>query len=332
MRKRNCWTREILLCAAICALLLTGNATANCGSCGSDAETPTLGVGTGLSMKTDAQAAGIEAAKAAKAALGAQEPKLVLVYDAEAIIDKAKMLEGVCSVFDASVVYGCPGYGPLTQESNQGNVGVLALGGDIGVSIAVAKTDGDHQACGERIGTALLEASKTDAPGKLLLLFGDCHVPADDDLVKGVCSVLGETFPAIGGASRTEPDKNGDVFTQGKIASGQNIGILLTGDFRCGFAMKKDNSPEGLITSARDAVKEAFAGQNPALAFVFDCGGRRGKMEDNVPKELEAIKEVAGDVPLFGFYGSGEIGHLNNGTPSRGDGFHISVCALTSGG
>ncbi len=325
MSKRSDWVTMGLLCAAIGALLLTGPAAAHCGVCGVGDKAATLGVGTGLSMKTDAEAAGIEAAKAAKAALGKQEPVLVLVYDAEAITDKAAMLKGVCSVFDASVVYGCPGYGPLTQESNQGNVGVLALGGDIEVTTATAKTGGDHRACGEQLGKALLDASKADSPGRLLILFGDCHVPADDDLVKGACSVLGEKFPAIGGAS-----KGGDIYNRGKVIPGHNIGILLTGDFRCGFSMKKDNSPEGLITSARDTVTEAFKGQEPALAFVFDCGGRRGEMGDNVPKELEAMKSVAGDVPLFGFYGSGEIGHRSNGAPSCGDGFHISVCALTA--
>jgi hypothetical protein len=41
------------------------------------------------------------------------------------------------------------------------------------------------------------------------------------------------------------------------------------------------------------------------------------------------MKTAAGDTPLFGFYGSGEIGHRKNGEASCGDGYHISVCAIT---
>jgi small ligand-binding sensory domain FIST len=62
--------------------------------------------------------------------------------------------------------------------------------------------------------------------------------------------------------------------------------------------------------------------------LAFDCGGRRGKLGANVPKELEAMKAVAGDVPIFGFYGSGEIGRVDADTASRGDGYHLSATAI----
>jgi len=312
---------------AVLAAMAADAAIANCGHCGSKSDTPScaapLAVGNGLSALTDAQAAGADAAKKAKAAIGDCAPKLVLVFDSNAVEDKAKMLAGVCSVFDASLVYGCPGYSPLTQDGNAGTVGVLAIGGKIQVTTAVSDLAGGHRACGQRIGERLKAASKAKAAGRLLILFGDCHVPADDDLVKGACSVLGTKFPAVGGAS------SGCVYDKGKVIQKSNLGILLSGCFKCDFSMKKDNSPEGLITSARDAFTASKGKDKAVLVLVFDCGGRRGKMGASLPKELEAMKAVAGKTPIFGFYGSGEIGHRDDKTPACGDGYHISVCALT---
>lgn len=300
--------------------VVVGRSVADCGSCG-----PTY-TGNGLSSLTDAKAAGTEAAKKAKAALGDQKAALVLVYDGDGVMDKAAVAAGVTEVFDASIVYGCPGYGPITQDGNEGTVGVLAVAdGYAAITATLAKRDGDHAACGKQIGESLKAASEIDAPGKLLLLFGDCHVPADDKLVKGACSVLGEKFPAIGGAS-----KGGSVYYQGKLVPNANVGIMITGDFQVGLSLKKDMSPKGLITSATDAVNEAMGDDKDhvALVFAFDCGGRRGELGPNAPKELAAMKKAAGKTPIFGFYGSGEIGHPNNDAPSCGVGYSISVGAI----
>ena len=72
------------------------------------------------------------------------------------------------------------------------------------------------------------------------------------------------------------------------------------------------------------------AGDKVALMLVFDCGGRRGKMMNNgdFSKELAAMKSVVGETPIFGFYGSGEMGRKCCDTPSFGDGYHISATAL----
>ncbi|MHC4213554.1 MAG: FIST N-terminal domain-containing protein, partial [Planctomycetota bacterium] len=273
---------------------------ADCGKCG-------LKVGNGLSKLTDAQQAGAEAAGQAKKALGDAVPKVVLVYDnlKNDVGEKEKLIEGVASVFDKALIYGCTSYSPLTQQSNEGTVGVLAMAGDVAVNTAVADLHDGYQPCGVKIGAYLQQQGVPDSKGKVLLLFGDCHVDKNDALVAGVKSILGEKFPIVGGASR------GDfLYYKGKIVRKSNLGLLLSGNFKCGFSTKKDNSPEGLITSARQACSEAVAGKKDdvVMTFAFDCGGRRDKMKDNLPKELAAMKEILGESPIFGFYGSGEIG------------------------
>jgi len=40
------------------------------------------------------------------------------------------------------------------------------------------------------------------------------------------------------------------------------------------------------------------------------------------------MKEVAGAAPIFGFYGSGEIGCPGTGAVPQGVGYHIAACAI----
>ncbi len=40
------------------------------------------------------------------------------------------------------------------------------------------------------------------------------------------------------------------------------------------------------------------------------------------------MKEVAGAAPIFGFYGSGEIGSQAAGAPPQGVGYYIAACAI----
>jgi len=289
-----------------------------------------ISVGNGLSSSKDAGEAGADAAKQAKAALGDQKPELVLVYHSgDFNKNPDKVLEGVASVFDSKKIYGCSGYAALTQAGNEGTVAVLALGGKIKVTAAVAKTAGgdDDKVCGQKIGEALKEAAEAKG-GKVMLLFGDCHVPRDDTVTKGVCSVLGEKFPIVGGAA----GNRGIIYVEGKQVEKSNLGLLISGDFKCGFGLKKDMTPEGLVNSAGEAFKSAIGKNkdNCALVLVFDCGGRRGALlkHKSFPKELDAMRDVAGDAPIFGFYGSGEIGRADCESAPQGVGYHISACAI----
>jgi len=149
-------------------------------------------------------------------------------------------------------------------------------------------------------------------------------VPKNNDLVESVRSVLGEKFPIAGGASH-------GIYFKGKVLEG-NVGVLLTGNFTTGFSTKKESGTEGLIKSAHDAFAEAIGRNKKKLVvmFAFNCGGRRGSLGDNLPKELEAMKKAAGTVPIFGFYGSGEIGPKDNNSPSCGVGYSIAACAISN--
>ena len=290
-----------------------------------------LACGSGVSTANDAKDAGTEAATKAKAALGDATPKLVLVhYSGPLMKQSGQVVAGVVSVFDPALVYGCGAYASLTQETNGAKVAVLALGGEVAVTTAVAETKGkqDDVACGARIGEQLKDAA-AKGPGRVLILFGACHIPRNAEVVKGVSSVLGATFPIVGAAAYKD-----DIYVQGKLAKSSNLGILLTGSFGCGFGLNKDMSREGLIASATDTFRSAIGGHKDKVALVlcFDCGGRRGAMQKHqiFAQELEAMKAVAGDAPIFGFYGSGEMGCKAAGQAPTGVGYHISACAIVA--
>ena len=319
MKRCKTMLRCGLTCAVVAALVLitTGGVLAQA-----------ISVANGHSVSEDPQQAGAEAAAKAKEALGKQDAKVVLVFDSvgKGPKDKEAMLAGVTSVFDASIVYGCSAYAPITQDCNTGTVGVLALGGDIKATPAVADLEGGHAACGKKIGEALKAAGVPESHGRVVLLFGACHVPKNNDLVGGVCSVLGEKFPVAGGAAK------GDLlYCQGKVLPGSNLGLMLSGPFKPSFSAKNAPAKEKdrVIAVAGEAAAEALGDVKQAkLVLAFDCGGRRGQMGNEVDKELAAMKAAIGKSPLFGFYGSGETGPKDNDSAPSGVGYHIVICAL----
>ena len=286
-----------------------------------------LGIGVGHSEAKDSAAAGDEAAKQAKADLKGAKADVVLVFDC--VNNKQAMLDAVGRHFDAKTIYGCSAYNAITQVSPSGTVGVLALAG-VHADAAIAPVEGKsgHEACGKKIGEALKgAAARNKDHGQLLVLIGDAHYPINQKLVNGVCGVLGQKFPISGGAA-----KGGLTYYQGKVHKKSNLGLLISGEFTCSFAIKKAKTtkPMDVVNAAGEAFAKAVSGKKDKLqmVFAFDCGGRRGQMKDKRPLEVVQMKQAAGDVPIFGFYGSGETGRDGNDAPPKGVGYHICAAAI----
>ena len=325
-----------LLVAAI-VMVTVQPADAKCGTCGAEGKAGAkhahaVVAGTGYSELTDGEKAGVEAAKKAQKAIGKCKPKLVLVFGMSKKFDQAKAVAGVVSVFDPKIVHGCAGYNTITEEGNAGTVSVLALGGDICVTPVIADIEKkDFEGSGKKIGEALKKASEVKASGKVVVLIGDCHVKSNDKVVKGITGVIGTKIPVVGGAAM-----GGTTYFEGKVAGkGKNVGILITGDFLVGCSILKEGPADvhanKVVAAAGQAFKNAVGKnlEHTALVFAFDCGGRRGNMGKDRPEELKVMQAVVGTkMPLIGFYGSGEMGPTACGQPSRGDGYHISACAL----
>jgi hypothetical protein len=319
---------ELVLAGLLSLAMLAGQAGRAAGE---------IAVATGCSEAKDAAQAGQEAAQKAKAALKGAAAKVVLVFDSVGggAAARQKVLDAAAKEFDASIVYGCSAYNAITIETVNASVGVLALGGDVQVEASMAPLEkdangkDDYEACGRKIAEGLKDAAaKAKDAGKLLVLIGDCHVPSDDLLTKGVCSVLGEKFPVGGGAAM-----GGLTYCKGKVVPRSNLGLLIWGDFKISPSLMNSPSKDATdqVNVAGEAFKKAVAGDKDKLimVFAFECGGRRGQMGAERPKELDLMKAVSGTAPIFGFYGSGEIGRKDGESAPMGVGFHISVCAMS---
>jgi hypothetical protein len=298
-----------------------------------------LVAGTGASTLADARAAGAEAASRARTALGDEAPKLVVVFAARSQLTP-ELVDGVAEVFDKTLITGCEGYAPLTAAGNfadQGHeiksgVAVLALGGEVGVKVVadiVRPEDGKDgfAACGRRIGGQLQPAVAAASGGKLIFTFGNQHVGSNQPFVEGLFQALGTNVPVVGAAAG---DGGAKEIVRGKVVTGVNVAVLLSGNFKLGVGLSGGNGD--LVAKADESLTKAVKAQpgKPAMLLVFDCGGRRGDLfkQKKLADELAAMRNIASGVPLFGFYGGGEIGMAALTEPAQGVGFSVACAAL----
>jgi hypothetical protein len=293
----------------------------------------------GDSTLANAAAAGEAAALEAAAGLKGAEAKIVVVFSARKQMTPA-LIEGLARVFPKERIYGCEGYSPLSTDTNfadQGHnaqraVSVLAMAGDV-TPVPVSETtkiEGKWLACGKSLGQKLKEHYE---PGKgVMLTFGDQHVGANNrDLVNGLREALGDKLPLVGAAAGTSGAKE---IVAGRIVTATNVVVLLKGDFHVRSMMRGAGDKKEFLLRTTEAFGAVFdAKQKALLTLVFDCGGRRGVLFDQkrLTEEYGVMKTFAGDSPLFGLYGGGEVGCAKLGATPTGVGYHVSVAALLPG-
>jgi len=277
----------MLSCAvAVVVMVSACEAYANCGACGKSARKAhqhKFLAGNGLSDAKDAKEAGAGAARLARESLGKHAAKVVIVF-AGRKQTSPEMVAGVATVFPKDIIYGCEGYGPVTQDGNlnDNGVAVIAIGGDVAITAAASAGVGQGRErylnCGKALGETLKDAATKANKGKVLLTFGDQHVGDNKHFVEGLKSVLGEKFPIIGAAAGGAGNKE---IVKGEIVKGTNVGILMAGDFELGLAREGGKGGEGFIKASGDAFQRAVGKKKDDLvmSFVFDCGGRRGQMK-----------------------------------------------------
>jgi len=310
-------------------------------------------LGIGASSAEDPLQAGRDAAQAARSSLGAAPVRAVIVSECyEDRPRKAKVLAGVCSVFDRSVVCGGATYGSFTQSGVWAgeSVAVLAIAGR-GIEVAAAcqldmgtagltleKNKAQLDKLLRAAGTNLARKLRRTPRDRLLLVMADAHSPKNGALVAGIQDVLGKGFPITGGSVNKNAGQT-FVYFGGKMFPDSAIALMLSGDFALGMSGRQAKENAKVISTAREGAAEALArlrrqdGARPALVLAFNCAGRKGKLK-NPADELAAIQQALGTrVPLFGTYNAGEIGPADvaekqPGVLSSGVGWHVMSTAL----
>ena len=293
--------------------------------------------GVGASDAADPVKAGSEAAAMAKAALGGNPAKFVMVVAAIPQITP-ELLKGVTEHFPAEIVYGGQVTSPLTRYGNypdyktldiDAGVAVWALGGTTEVYLAEVSTvreddDDVYYNAGIELAEKLKEAlDKSSRSGKIVLTWGDQYTGSNKDFAQGLNDGFGRIWPIVGGASGNTTAK---VIVRGEIKTGVNVGMVMAGDFSLGQAMNGGtHTPETADKTLSQALEEGEG--EPFFALVFNCRRRRQGMIDSgeLGMELEAIRKRLPSTDFFGFYGPGEIGSQKFGEKAQGMGFTVAA-------
>jgi len=90
---------------------------------------------------------------------------------------------------------------------------------------------------------------------------------------------------------------DGSLSCAAEVPQGAHVAIL-------------DGKPDAMVAAARQAAAEALQnlqGQQPAGVLLFDCVCRGLILKDGFQREIDAVREVMGEVPVAGFLTYGEI-------------------------
>lgn len=163
--------------------------------------------GTGMSTSRDAADAGREAAQAAVAGLGGQQPALVIVFTTPKY-NLSELLAGIRSVTGSAILIGATGSGQIVQGGHMGfgaGVGVLVLtAGEYRFGIASAEhIRGNLDRAGQEIARASSVAAGP-SPYSTVLLLADCLAGDLQELVQGIYRITGPKTPIVGGAAGDE--------------------------------------------------------------------------------------------------------------------------------
>ena len=90
---------------------------------------------------------------------------------------------------------------------------------------------------------------------------------------------------------------DGSLTCAAEVPQGAHVAIL-------------DGKPDSMVAAAREAAEEALQnlqGETPAGVLLFDCVCRGLILKDGFQREIDAVREVMGEVPVAGFLTYGEI-------------------------
>ena len=98
-----------------------------------------------------------------------------------------------------------------------------------------------------------------------------------------------------------------------------------------GYARLMKSNSERLIDGAIDAANTCseFSGsENPDLALLISCVGRKIILNQRVEEEIESVRDTFNqDTTLMGFYSYGEIAHFTPDEPCQ---LHNQTMTITT--
>jgi hypothetical protein len=251
----------------------------------------------GFDQGTDAFLVGAKACQGALDKLG-EKADLAIVFSSVKY-DQEQMLAGVRSVSGDTLLVGSSTAGEITTAGplNKHSVAVMLLKSD---TIKFYAAVGENVAKDPRAaGKEAAEKVRALAGGELksFVMLPDVLVGNGSDIVRGVLDVLGEHFPAVGGAAGDDFEfKKTYQYLNDKVYSGTVVGLGMTGDFKVGIGVKHGWLPIGLpmkVTRSSGSVLHELDGK-PAIKIYEDYFGE----QEAAILRTEALAKLAITYPL----------------------------------
>lgn len=257
---------------------------------------------TGVSHGDDAHAAATEAATEARSLSLADTPPIAAIVLSSIKYDPESVLKAVRSVVGPNVpIVGCTTAGEITERgpASTNSVAVMVLyGKDVTAVTALGKAHDNLFNAGATVATNLKTAfDQAGASPEFVILFDDVLTGNGADIVRGVQSVMGTTFPIMGGAAGDDFnfEKTYQYFNN-EVHSSSVVALSFYGDISYGVGVRHGWIPIGLpmtVTKSEGAVVHEID-HKPAIDTYKDYFG------EEVTKEIETsiLAETAITYPL----------------------------------
>ncbi len=196
----------------------------------------------GSSHEFDSFSAGATASRIAKEGLKDAVPSFGFVF-ASTKFDQQEMLRGVYSIAPDVTFIGCSSAGEITNSGPLQDPSVVVMMISGGNTLSFAPGIGTNIKGGEFDAGAALADSILARAGKAPLtgciMFSDGVAGNGAEIVRGALSVLGDTFPLVGGSAGDDFQfKKTYQYWNGEPHTGDTVGVGLSGDFVFGVGVK----------------------------------------------------------------------------------------------
>lgn len=211
-----------------------------------------LQVGVGVSEELDEPVEAVaEALEQAYQGLNGQPPKAAVVF-ASFDFDQEALVSALQAALGDLPLVGCTTDGEISSSGlHLDSLSIMLISGDditVSTTLIEALSDGDPREKAHQAMQRLVEQSKE--PGKCLLAFPDCSFTGFfDEILDGLKSVVGSTFPIFGGAPADRARLKGRTwqYFQGRLTHDSAPLLLLGGALEVLSGLRSGVQPFGRI-------------------------------------------------------------------------------------
>lgn len=221
------------------------------------------------------------AARAARIVTSNAAPGLLLVFSSPRL-GPAAVLEGIREVVADDVpIIGCSTHGEIFPGGPaDDSVVIIALGGP-GFSVHTVTAhgvNGRQREAGREIALQVPEAATGEHPHRVLVTLTDGFIRDQEEILRGVYSVLGASVPVFGGAAADGWEMSGRTYQlfgtsrTGQVLGDSVVAAVISSDAPMGLGIRHGWKPVGepMVVTAAAAGRVLQLDDEPALDVYLE--------------------------------------------------------------